>query len=246
MRRLAQEFKDTRPTNEPNTTVDYQDPTDVDEVQDEIKNGVIDPISQTFALWIRTKMYRRHVRESLARMMEYTSVLFNKIKAISENTEKRQSKAEQRQTNLEERFKDVIANATTDSEVIDARSSERLGNFKTLDERLEYFENIIASVIPVGFDVTIVHNLGAQPVVNVRTWTHGIGVLPLGTEPTGLFGGSASQSIQSTVRHVNSSECIVSIPLDYTTEFLPVKINEYKYLLIDEKNSRSIVFDLII
>ena len=51
MRRLAQEFKDTRPTNEPNTTVDYQDPTDVDEVQDEIKNGVIDPISQTFALW---------------------------------------------------------------------------------------------------------------------------------------------------------------------------------------------------
>ena len=223
---MAQEFKDTRPTNEPNTTVDYQDPTDVDEVQDEIKNGVIDPISQTFALWIRTKMYRRHVRESLARMMEYTSVLFNKIKAISENTEKRQSK--------------------TDSEVIDARSSERLGNFKTLDERLEYFENIIASVIPVGFDVTIVHNLGAQPVVNVRTWTHGIGVLPLGTEPTGLFGGSASQSIQSTVRHVNSSECIVSIPLDYTTEFLPVKINEYKYLLIDEKNSRSIVFDLII
>ena len=199
---MAQEFKDTRPTNEPNTTVDYQDPTDVDEVQDEIKNGVIDPISQTFALWIRTKMYRRHVRESLARMMEYTSVLFNKIKAISEN--------------------------------------------KTLDERLEYFENIIASVIPVGFDVTIVHNLGAQPVVNVRTWTHGIGVLPLGTEPTGLLGGSASQSIQSTVRHVNSSECIVSIPLDYTTEFLPVKINEYKYLLIDEKNSRSIVFDLII
>ncbi|WP_429861235.1 hypothetical protein [Enterococcus faecalis] len=115
-----------------------------------------------------------------------------------------------------------------------------------MDERLEYFENIIASVIPVGFDVTIVHNLGAQPVVNVRTWTHGIGVLPLGTEPTGLLGGSASQSIQSTVRHVNSSECIVSIPLDYTTEFLPVKINEYKYLLIDEKNSRSIVFDLII
>ena len=32
---LTQEFKDTQPTNEPNTSVDYRDPTDVDEVQDE-------------------------------------------------------------------------------------------------------------------------------------------------------------------------------------------------------------------
>ncbi|MGK9305131.1 hypothetical protein QQG06_09030, partial [Melissococcus plutonius] len=112
MVKLAQEFKDTQPIDEPNTTVDYRDPTDVDEVQDEIKSGVIDPISQTFASWIRTKMYRRHVRESLARMMEYTSVLFNKIKAISENTAKRQSDVEKRQTNVEEQFKDVLANTT--------------------------------------------------------------------------------------------------------------------------------------
>ncbi|MCZ0856383.1 hypothetical protein OCL90_14625, partial [Enterococcus faecalis] len=50
------------------SNTEYQDPTDVDEVQDDTKNGVIDPVSQTFALWIRTKVYRRHVRESLARM----------------------------------------------------------------------------------------------------------------------------------------------------------------------------------
>ncbi|HHP5671092.1 TPA: hypothetical protein ACSC09_004333 [Escherichia coli] len=243
---MAQEFKNTRPTNEPNTTVDYQDPTDVDEVQDEIKNGVIDPISRTFALWIRTKMYRRHVRESLARMMEYTSVLFNKIKAISENTEKRQSKVEQRQTNLEERFKDVIANATTDSEVIDARNSEKFGKFKTLDERIEYLENIIASEIPVGFDVLINHELGTQPEVNVRTWTHGIGVQPLGTEAEGLFGGTASQSIQCSVKHINASQCVITIPLDYKTDSLPVKIDDKKYLIIDEQNYRSIVFDFIL
>lgn len=78
--------------------VDYQDLTDVDKVQDEIKSGQIDPIFHTFALWIRTKMYRRYVRESLARMMEYMSVFFNKIKAISENTAKRQSDVEKRQT----------------------------------------------------------------------------------------------------------------------------------------------------
>ncbi len=243
---MAQEFKDTRPTNEPNTTVDYQDPTDVDEVQDEIKNGVIDPISQTFALWIRTKMYRRHVRESLARMMEYTSVLFNKIKAISENTEKRQSKVEQRQTNLEERFKDVIANATTDSEVIDARSSENYGDFKTLDERLEYIEKILSSSIPEGFDITIEHGLGTNPLIVVRSWIYGIGIVPLGTEPEGLFGGSASLSVPCSVTHINSNKCVVTIPKDYKTSYTPIKINDNKYIIIDEENNRSIVFDLSI
>lgn len=37
----------------------------------------------------------------------------------------------------------------------------------------------------------ISHDLGAQPEVNVRTWTYGIGVLPLGTETEDLFGGTA-------------------------------------------------------
>lgn len=243
---MAQEFKDTQPIDEPNTTVDYRDPTDVDEVQDEIKSGVIDPISQAFASWIRTKMYRRHVRESLARMMEYTSVLFNKIKAISENTAKRQSDVEKRQTNVEEQFKDVLANTTVDSEVINARDSDKFGKFKVLDERIEYLENIIASVIPVGFDVIISHDLGAQPEVNVRTWTYGIGVLPLGTETEGLFGGTASKSVQCSVKHVNASECVVTIPLDFKTDAIPVKITDYKYLIIDEKTYRSIVFDIIL
>ncbi|MGK9300947.1 hypothetical protein [Melissococcus plutonius] len=191
-------------------------------------------------------MYRRHVRESLARMMEYTSVLFNKIKAISENTAKRQSDVEKRQTNVEEQFKDVLANTTVDSEVINARDSDKFGKFKVLDERIEYLENIIASVIPVGFDVIISHDLGAQPEVNVRTWTYGIGVLPLGTETEGLFGGTASKSVQCSVKHVNASECVVTIPLDFKTDAIPVKITDYKYLIIDEKTYRSIVFDIIL
>ena len=243
---LAQEFKDTQPINEPNTSVDYRDPTDVDEVQDEIKYGVIDPISKTFATWIRTKMYRRHVRESLARMMEYISVLFNKIKTTSENTEKRQSKVEQRQTTLEERFKEVIASATTDSEIVDARSSEKYGNFKTLDERLEYIEKILSSSIPEGFDVTIEHNLGLNPLIVVRTWTYGIGVVPLGTEPEGFFGGSASVSVSCSVKQISSNKCVVTIPKDYKTTYLPNKINDNKYLIIDEENNRSIIFDLSI
>ncbi|HGF7744986.1 hypothetical protein [Enterococcus faecium] len=243
---LIQEFKDTQPTNEPNTSVDYRDPTDVDEVQDEIKYGIIDPISRTFATWIRTKMYRRHVRESLARMMEYTSVLFNKIKLLTENTEKRQSEIEKRQTTIEENFKSVIANATVDSELINARSSEKYGDFATLDERLEYIEKILSSSIPDGFDVTIEHNLGVNPLIVVRTWTYGIGVVPLGTEPEGFFGGSAPISVPCSVKQISSNKCVVTIPKDYKTIYLPNKINDNKYLIIDEENNRSIVFDLSI
>lgn len=138
---MAEEkFYDTQPTGE-NTDVEYRDPTDVDEVEDEIKHGQISPIAQKFALWIRTKMYRRHVREALARMMEYSSVLFNNIKAIADRTEKRQESVEGRQDSLEQKYREQIAGNTDISEVIDARHSNVTNEtFGLLGERLDEME----------------------------------------------------------------------------------------------------------
>lgn len=242
---MAQEFKDTQPIDEPNTTVDYKDPTDVSEVQDEIKYGVIDPISQTFALWIRTKMYRRHVRESLARMMEYTSVLFHKAKTLSENTLKRQKEVEKRQTLLEDRFRDVLTNATVDSEVILARDSANYGKFSTLDARMEHMEELFITFVPEGFDVEIQHNLGVMPsVVNVSTWQYGLGVLPLGTEENGLFGGTASEQLTSKLTNKTATACVVTLPKKYKCSAKMTKLDDYTYLLIDEETYRSIQFEL--
>ncbi|MGM0217639.1 hypothetical protein [Enterococcus sp. AZ126] len=240
-----QKFYDTQPTGE-NTEVEYRDPTDVDEVEEAIKHGEIDELSQKFALWIRTKMWRRHVREALARMMEYTSVLFNKIKDLSEDTLKRQEQVEQRQTSIERQMVDVIANATVDGEVINARDSETYGTFPVLDGRLENIEKLLITYVPVGFDVTINHSLNAPPTVNVRTWTYGLGVMPLGTEPVGLFGGSASQSVASQVTHKDATTCVVSVPFAYRTDGDLVKIDNTHYLIIDEETKRSLMFELFI
>lgn len=236
-------FYDTKPSGE-NHEVDYTDPTDVDEIEEAIRTGVIDELTQKFALWVRTKMWRRHVREALARMSEYTNVLYNRIKDIAENTLKRQEAVEQRQTSIEGQMKDVIANVTVDSEVINARDSELYGKFPVLDDRLENIEGLINKFVPVGFDVNIQHNLGINPNVNVRTWTHGIGVMPLSTEPAGLFGGTASISIACQVTHLSANECMVSLPAEYKTSSQVYAINQNKFFIIDEDSYRTICFDL--
>lgn len=238
-----QKFYDTQPTGE-NHEVDYKDPTDVEEIEEAIKFGVVDPLTQKYALWVRTKMWRRHVREAIARMSEYSSVLFNRIKEIAEKTEKRQTQVEQRQTKIEDQFRAVQQDATIDSELINARNSELYGKFPVLDDRLENIEQLLVKFLPIGFDVTINHALGVQPEINVRTWTHGIGVMNLGTEPTGLFGGSASQSIPCQVMHIGANESIVSLPVEYKNEAKLVMLDELHYMMLDEENVRSIIFEL--
>lgn len=238
-----QRFYDTQPTGE-NTQVDYRDPTDVEEIEEAIKFGVIDELTQQFALWIRTKMWRRHVRETIARMFEYSNVLYNKIKGIAEQTEKRQGQVEQRQTSLEIKFKEVLANSTEDSEVIQARNSDNYGKFAVLDDRLENIERLMMKFLPIGFDVMIPHQLGVQPQINVRTWEYGIGVLPLGIEEQGLFGGTASQSVPIQITHNDYNETTVSLPIEYQTAGILQKLDNLRYLLINEETKRSIIFEL--
>lgn len=197
----GQKYYDTQPTGEVNTTVDYTDPTDVPEIDDEIKNGVISKLAQDIASWIRTKMWRRHVREALARSIEYFSVLFNKLKAIVDNNTIRQDNVEQRQSNLERDFISVTSNATVDSEVILARDSDVYGQFNTLDLRLENIESIMANFVPSGFIVKINHNLNRNPTVTVKKYDWAIGTETNGfdTAPDGLFGGGAIETVPTNL-----------------------------------------------
>lgn len=197
----GQTYYDTQPTGENNTTVDYTDPTDVPEIDYEIKNGVISKLAQDIASWIRTKMWRRHVREALARSVEYFSVLFNKLKAIVDNNTIRQDNVEQRQSKLERDFISVTSNATVDSEVIIARDSDVYGQFNTLDLRLENIENIMANFVPSGFIVKINHNLNRNPTVTVKKYDWAIGTETNGfdTAPDGLFGGGAIETVPTNL-----------------------------------------------
>ena len=230
----GQKYYDTQPTGEVNTTVDYTDPTDVPEIDDEIKNGIVSKLAQDIASWIRTKMWRRHVREALARSVEYFSVLFNKLKAIVDNNTVRQDNVEQRQSKLERDFISVTSNATVDSEVIIARNSNVYGNFNTLDLRLENIESIMTNFVPSGFIVKINHSLGRNPTVTVKKYDWAIGTEPTGfdTAPDGLFGGGAIETVPTNLIYTNGV-VYVNMPAVYRQSGEFIVKSDTELLLID-------------
>ncbi|MGM0125730.1 hypothetical protein IGI37_003130 [Enterococcus sp. AZ194] len=136
-----QSYYDTQPTGE-NHSVDYTDPTDVEEVESILKNGTIDPLASKFALWIRTKMYRRHVREALARMMEYMSILYHQMLSVAEKVKNRQDAVEKKFEKLDEKFNSQLSESMKDGEVIAARTSSITGKrYSILGQRLDAIES---------------------------------------------------------------------------------------------------------
>ena len=230
----GQKYYDTQPTGENNTTVDYTDPTDVPEIDYEIKNGIVSNVAQDIASWIRTKMWRRHVREALARSVEYFSVLFNKLKSIVDSNTVRQDNVEQRQSKLERDFISVTSNATVDSEVIIARNSGVYGQFNTLDLRLENIENVMANFVPSGFTVKINHSLSRNPAVTVKKYDWAIGTETNGfdTSPDGLFGGGAVETVPTNLIYANGV-VYVHMPAVYKQGGNFIVQSDKELLLID-------------
>lgn len=220
-------FYDTQPTGEVHD-VEYRDPTDVEEIESEIVNGQIDNLSKNIALWIRTKMYRRHVREALARHVEWVSVLFNKIRRVSQETVKRTEAVEKRQGEVEAKFDKVVANATSASEIILARDSDTFGSFTTLDGRLEYLEALLNKYVPIGFGFELTHNLAVNPNVAITYYEnafdaeeHGFGSAPL------MFGGSAIKTVPFDLVYLDSNKIRLSLPMDYKMATLPMPSPNY-------------------
>lgn len=209
-----QKFYDTLPTGE-NHEVDYRDPTDVPEIDEEIKNGQIDDISRSIALWIRTKMYRRHVREALARAIEWMSVLFNKIKVFSEETRKLSEETQDRQEELENRFDKQLSGNTDISEVIDARDSGVTGvNFPTLKRRLDFSDSLFYKNMPVGFRVAIEHDSVYQPEIVVTYYEDSIDTEEQGFDTSGHFGGNTIFNVPNQLSY-DHKKAYVEMPLFY-------------------------------
>lgn len=212
-----QKFYDTLPTGE-NHEVDYRDPTDIPEIDEEIKNGQIDEVAQSIALWIRTKMYRRHVREALARAIEWMSVLFNKIKVFSEETRKLSDETKERQDKLEDRYEKQLAGNTDISEVIDARDSDVTGvSFPTLKRRLDFTDNLIFRYVPVGFRVTIEHDSVYPPEIHVTSYKDAIDTEEYGFDTSGHFGGDTIFNVPTQLSF-DHKKAYVEMPLFYAID----------------------------
>lgn len=228
----------------------YRDETpittdDVNKLMNVLSVGNIDTVAMQVATWMREKMYGDDVREALAQWTLFSAkiseYLINDEQAFKLDITRtkndlleRQGQVEARQTDVENQFREVVANATKDSEIILARDSKKYGAFATVDDRMENIENLVAQYIPTGFTVTIKHNQHRQPKVRVRYYEYALGTEPdgIGTGPKGSFGGYHNVDVPVTVEYSDMDTCIVRLPLDYRMAGRPV-FEVDKWRLID-------------
>lgn len=115
------------------------------------------------------------------------------------------------------------------SEITRARSSDRYGTFKSLDERLEFAEAVFAADTKL---MTINHNFKGYPRLRVLYWEYGLATRPLAMEPTGIGGGNV-RTVESNVEYLDKNSLIVSVPITY-------KLNDPEFVFIDNKRFRLI------
>ena len=227
---------------------------DVESLSKVISVGNVDQVALQVAKWLREKMYGNDVREALAQWTIFTAKIAEylvndeaafKLDVLRTKNDlvARQTQVESRQTDLENAFKSVISNATKDSEVILARSSSRYGAYLTLDDRIEYLEQLIGTYVSSGFTVTIKHNQNRNPDVKVRYYEYALGTEPdgIGTGPKGSFGGTNNVDVPTTVEYKDANTVLVHLPTNYRLTGAPI-FEQDKWRLID--GYKTLSFDL--
>lgn len=227
---------------------------DVESLSKIISVGNVDQVALQVAKWLREKMYGNDVREALAQWTIFTAKIAEylvndeaafKLDVLRTKNDlvARQTQVESRQTDLENAFKSVISNATKDSEVILARSSSRYGAYLTLDDRIEYLEQLIGTYVSSGFTVTIKHNQNRNPDVKVRYYEYALGTEPdgIGTGPKGSFGGTNNVDVPTTVEYKDANTVLVHLPTNYRLTGAPI-FEQDKWRLID--GYKTLSFDL--
>lgn len=203
------------------------------------KDGYILELSEN--MW--TKASSKAVRKIIYLFMRWCAYWVLKLQAWVDKTNGRQDDVEKRQNGLENQFKDVLANATTDSEVINARDSQAFGKFTVLDDRIENIEKLLSGFVPQGVEITIERTMDTLPKIYVDTWDYGIGMVGLGEEPTGLFGGTTPEIIQSRIVSWTNNKLIIQVPLDYEKYVFDNRPSDDEYLLFNGTKSLMVHVD---
>ncbi len=237
----------------------YRDETpittdDTDKLMNVLSIGNIDTVAMQVATWMREKMYGDDVREALAQWTLFSAkiseYLINDEQAFKLDITRtkndlleRQGQVETRQTDIENQFREVVANVTKDSEIILARDSQIYGTFPTLDGRLERMESLVSQYVPMGFTVTLKHNQNRKPEVAVSYVEYAFGTEPngFGTGPAGSFGGYHNRSVQCMVDYPDMNTCVIHLPRSEALNGKPVfEIDAWR--LID--GYKTLTFDL--
>ncbi|WP_270219323.1 hypothetical protein [Lactococcus garvieae] len=228
-------------TNDEDYLSDFEDFT-VDEppyIEEGPKDKYIMDLSE--GMW--TKASSKAVRKIIYLFMRWCGYWVLNLKKWIEQYRKRQEDVEARQTRVENEFKDVIANATKDSEVINARDSAYFGKFPVLDDRLENIEKMISGFVPQGVQIKIKRTMNVLPTVYVDTWEYGLGLAPLGDEPEGMFGGTTPTIIENRIVSWNNNELVIQVALDYESFVFDNRPGDNEYLLFDGIKSLMVHVD---
>ncbi|WP_285141416.1 hypothetical protein [Lactococcus petauri] len=208
-----------------------------------VKNGPKDEYILELSEGMWTKASSKAVRKIIYLFMRWCGYWVLNLKKWIEQYRKRQEEVEARQTQVENDFKDVIANATQDSEVINARNSDYFGGFTVLDDRLENIEKLLIGFVPQGVEIKINRTMNALPSVYIDTWEYGIGRLPLGEEPAGMFGGTTPKIVENRIVTWANNELVIQVALDFENFKFNYRPESGEYLLFDGVRSLMIHVD---
>lgn len=123
-------------------TVDYRDPTAIDE-PDTIDQSKVSDANKKLAKWLREKMYGVDVREALARLAEQTSSDVYDDRAVAATLQALVD-------NLTSEWQDTLAGATQDSEVKNARIDVNGLVYTTLKSRIDALQISTATTLYVS------------------------------------------------------------------------------------------------
>jgi len=95
--------------------------------------------------------------------------------------------------------------------------------------------------------VSITHNLGKYPDVQVLYWEYGLGTVPLEEQPEGIsFDGTAPETIPVKVVHPSRKRMQVHVPIDYAMTNPTIKqIKNNEYILTEGIKSMKILIGVI-
>ena len=134
----------------------YTDPTGLDKV--DYDKSQVSPEVKKHVKNVRTKMYGRHVRESIARAIEF-------IDLTAQSALNFAKKAFDKSEDTENRLDNQIQDLTSDSEIIDFRYSKMLKkSFNILKDRGDFWDEQFAKL---GVDITF---FGASTLLDDNTF----------------------------------------------------------------------------
>ncbi|TYU32087.1 hypothetical protein [Listeria monocytogenes] len=113
-----------------------------------------------YSTQVREKIYGKDVREALARSSEIAGIIAEEAKNTANATATEQN-------NLDQRFDEVQANLTSDSELIDARTDIANESYTTLKKRLDSNQTESNAKSTIHFKVD--KNMQMQDIALVKT-----------------------------------------------------------------------------